>query len=126
MQNNAWYFVPGFDNLIVAVDHKPLLKLFGDRSLEDIHNPRLRHLKEETLRYQFKMVHVPGKKHRVADVICRHPIGEVMKMILSHYIASVKDDYLYSVMPVRSLEFLTIVNEIKDILYVDTITICEW
>ena len=32
----------GCSNLIIAVDHKPLLKLFGDRSLEDIPNTRLR------------------------------------------------------------------------------------
>ena len=43
------YFVLGCPNLIVAVDHKPLLKVFGNRSLEDINNPRLVSLKEKTL-----------------------------------------------------------------------------
>ena len=41
------YFVLGCQDLIVAVDHKPLLKLFGDRSLQDIPNTRLRNLKEK-------------------------------------------------------------------------------
>ena len=48
--DKARHFVLGCSDLIVAVDHKPLLKLFGDRSLEDIPNTRLRNLKEKTLR----------------------------------------------------------------------------
>ena len=43
----ARHFVLGCSDLIVAVDHKPLLKIFGDRSLEDIPNPRLLNLKEK-------------------------------------------------------------------------------
>ncbi|CAG2222072.1 unnamed protein product [Mytilus edulis] len=34
--DKARYFVLGCDDLIIAVDHKPLLKIFSDRSLEDI------------------------------------------------------------------------------------------
>ena len=45
------YFVPGCSALIVTVDHKPLLKIFRDRALEDILNTRLRNLKEKMLRY---------------------------------------------------------------------------
>ena len=41
------YFVLGCQDLIIAVDHKPLLKLFSDRSLEDIPNSRLHNLKED-------------------------------------------------------------------------------
>ena len=37
----ARYFVLGCNDLIIAVDHKPLLKVFGDRSLDDIPNSRL-------------------------------------------------------------------------------------
>ena len=39
--DKARYFVLGCDNLIIAVDHKPLLKIFTDRSFEDIANPVL-------------------------------------------------------------------------------------
>ena len=37
-------------DLLIAADHKPLLKIFGDRSPEAISNNRLRNLKEKTLR----------------------------------------------------------------------------
>ena len=73
--DKARHFVLGCTDLVIAVDHKPLLKLFGDRALEDILNPRLRNLKKKTLRYRFKMVHVPGIKNKVADGLSRHPIG---------------------------------------------------
>ena len=72
----AKYFVLGCPDLTIAVDHKPLLKLFGDRSLDDIPNSRLRNLKEKTLRYRFQMVHIPGAKHLAADGISRHPVKQ--------------------------------------------------
>ena len=74
--DKARYFVLGCDNLVIAVDHKPLLKLLGDRSLEDISNARLRNLKEKTLRYKFRMVHVPGVKNQAPDAMSRYPTGD--------------------------------------------------
>lgn len=62
--DKARHFVLGCTNLIIAVDHKPLVKIFGDRSLEQITNTRLRNLKEKTLRYKFKMIHIPGVKNK--------------------------------------------------------------
>ena len=73
--DKARFFVLGCDNLIIAVDHKPLLKIFGDRCLEDISNVRLRNLKEKTLRYRFQMVHISGVKNTAADAMSRHPTG---------------------------------------------------
>ena len=63
----------GCKDLIIAVDHKPLLKIFGNRSLNDIENPRLRNLKEKTLQFQFQMIHLPGVRNKAADAISRHP-----------------------------------------------------
>ena len=52
--DKARHFVLGCNDLIVAVDHKPLLKLFGDRSLEDISGRYPEHKAEEkTLRYRW-------------------------------------------------------------------------
>ena len=73
---NARHFVLGCSDLTIATDHKPLLKVFGDRSLEDIHNPRLIRLKEKTLQFRFKMVHIPGVKNAAADSVSRHPVGK--------------------------------------------------
>ncbi len=73
--DKARHFVLGCSDLVIAVDHKPLLKLFGDRSLEDIPNTRLRNLKEKTLRYRFRMVHIPGARNKTSDALSRHPSG---------------------------------------------------
>ena len=56
--DRARYFVLGYENLVIAVDHKPLLKILGDRSLEQIPNARLCNLKEKTLCYKFCLVHI--------------------------------------------------------------------
>ena len=74
--DKARYFVLGCKDLIIAVDHKPLLKMFSDRALDDISNNRLRNLKEKTLRYKFTMIHIPGVKNKAADTVSRHPTGD--------------------------------------------------
>lgn len=73
--DKARFFVLGCEDLILAVDHKPLLKILGNRSLDEISNGRLRNLKERTLRYRFRIVHVPGVRHKAADTISRRPTG---------------------------------------------------
>ncbi|XP_068205366.1 uncharacterized protein [Palaemon carinicauda] len=99
--NKTRFFVLGCPSLFIAVDPKPLLKVFDDRSFEDISNARLRNLKEKTLRYCFEMVHVPGTKHKAADTLSRHPRGNgpPMKLRLQDDIAfmhscsdEIKDD----------------------------------
>ena len=74
--DHARYFVLGCKDLVIATDHKPLIKVFEDRSL-DIPNNRLRNLKEKTLRYRFKMVYVPGRKHKATDAVSRKPAGTI-------------------------------------------------
>ena len=66
----------GCKDLIVATDHKPLLKILSDRHLHEIKNPRLFNLKEKTLPYRFKIVHIRGKQNLTADVISRYPSGD--------------------------------------------------
>lgn len=68
------YFTIGCDKLILGVDHKPLLKIFGDKELNDINNTRILNFKEKTLRWNFTVVHVPGDQHKVADATSRYPV----------------------------------------------------
>ena len=69
------YFTLGAPDLVLAVNHKPLLKILGNKGLQDIDNPRLENLKEKTLRYRFRCVHVPGRDHTGADFTSRYPSG---------------------------------------------------
>ena len=67
------YSTQGCDNLIVVTDHKPLVKIFGDRTLDAITNSRLFRLKQRTLPWCFDIRHLPGKFNYAADATSRHP-----------------------------------------------------
>ena len=64
-------FTLGCPDLLVEVDHKPLLDIFKDRDLSSITNPRIQNMKEDTQAWRFKMVHVPGKWTRGPDALSR-------------------------------------------------------
>ena len=67
-------FILGCPELILAVDHKPLVKIFNDRELESISNPRLLQLKQKTLMYTFRIIHIPGKSNDAPDALSRNPV----------------------------------------------------
>ena len=67
-------FVMGCPSLLVAVDHKPLVRIFNDRSLDEIKNPRLLKIREKTLMYRFKVIAIPGNQNHGADAISRIPL----------------------------------------------------
>ena len=67
------YFTQGCQYLTVVTDHKPLLKIFGDRTLDEIPNTRLFRLKQRTLPWHFQIEHMPGTTNSVADAMSRHP-----------------------------------------------------
>ncbi|CAC5397319.1 unnamed protein product [Mytilus coruscus] len=69
------YYVRGCKDLLVANDHKPLLKILNARSLTDIANRRLLKLKEKTLGYRFTITHVPGRNNLGPVAASRYPVG---------------------------------------------------
>ena len=68
----ARLFLLGCPNLTLVTDHKPLVKLFGNKELRDFLNPRLLAMKEKTLIYSFNVKYLPGKKNP-ADFLSRYP-----------------------------------------------------
>ena len=80
--DKAQFFVLGCSDLLIAVDHKPLLKVFGERSLEEITIARLLNLKKKPLRYRFRMVHISGVQHKVAVALSLHPCGPAEPALL--------------------------------------------
>ena len=71
------YFTQGCKDLLVVTDHKPLTKIFGDRTLDEIANTRLFRLKQRTLPWQFSIRHMPGKTNAFADAMSRYPAVEI-------------------------------------------------
>ena len=72
LENTKW-FTLGCKTLSVATDHKPLLKILGDKQLDEIHNHRLFRLKERTLKWTFSIHYVAGKTNYAADTTSRYP-----------------------------------------------------
>ena len=67
------FFMLGCHQLIVATNHKPLIKVFGDRNLKEIPNTRLFRLKQRTLLWHFSILHLPGKTNFAADAVSCYP-----------------------------------------------------
>ena len=67
-------FLQGNDNFEIVVDHKPLVKIFGDKSLHDIENPLLLNFKEKSLAFTFTMKYVKGIKNH-ANTLSRYPVN---------------------------------------------------
>ena len=70
------YFTLGCEKLIVITDHKPITKIFGDKALDDITNPRIFSMKQRTLPWKFTPVYLPGKGNHFADAASRYPAQE--------------------------------------------------
>ena len=56
-------------------------------------------LKEKTLGYRFRVIHIPGVKHRAADAISRHPTGEPVKMDLPDDVAPLQYEIISADLP---------------------------
>ena len=89
------FFTQGCDDLLVVTDHRPLVKIFGDRTLDKIAKTRLFRLKQRTLPWQFSIMHMPGTSNQAADAASRHPSPSIsintlgVKDQLEHNLAAV-------------------------------------
>ena len=75
-------FLLGCNNLTTVTDHKALTRIFRDRELKDIVNPRLLNLKEKTLMFTFHIKYLKGDTNCAADVLSHYPIlsGELEEL----------------------------------------------
>ena len=62
------FFTQGCDWLTVATDHKPLVSLLGQKSLDQVPNARLFRIKQRISMWKFRMIHF-------ADVTSRNPVS---------------------------------------------------
>ena len=86
------HFVLGCNDLILVVDHKPLLKILGDKKLDEIDNMRLLKLKEKTMAFKFQVVHCPGKFHKAADAGSRFPSEPAELFLKDEILAELVDE----------------------------------
>ena len=67
-------FLLGHPGFTIITDHRPLVKIFGEKELRNIDNPRLFKMKERTLMYRFNIRHIPGNKNTAANTLTRYPL----------------------------------------------------
>lgn len=79
------FFTQGCDDLLIVTDHKPLVKIFGDRTLDEITNTRLFRLKQRTLPWFFRIIHLSGKSNTAADAMSRYPSPLIDTQLLDHH-----------------------------------------
>lgn len=70
----AHLFLLSCRNLTFITDHRALTKIFGDKELKGINNPRILNLKERTMVYNFCIKYLKGKTYCAADALSRYPI----------------------------------------------------
>lgn len=62
--------------LIVASDHRRLVKILDYRKLKEISNPRFPDLNEYCLRHRYELVRPPGRYHQGSDAMSLYPVAE--------------------------------------------------
>jgi len=65
-------YVLGID-VTIETDHKPLLQLLQTKHFDEL-TPRLQGMRLKLMRYNYKLVHIPGKQLVLADSLSRNPI----------------------------------------------------
>lgn len=98
-------FLLGHPNLIVCVDHKPLLSIMGKQELADIPNPRLLDFKIKSLAFRFKPIHIPGKLHVTADAMSRRSDSPIATQIKAKPRSDILDPMANNVLPAYSNTF---------------------
>ena len=91
------YFTLGCDDLVITTDHKPLVRIFGDRSLDEISNPRIFRLKQRTLAWMFNVFHVPGKSIPASDTTSRNPAASTQDTAAPEWLNDKTVDHLHSI-----------------------------
>ena len=67
------FFTMGCRDLHIQTDHRALVKLLGDKNLDEMDNRRLINLKEKTMPWNFQISWVPGSAIPAPDATSRKP-----------------------------------------------------
>lgn len=66
-------FITGI-SVTLETDHKPLIQILQSKRLDEL-TPRLQRIRMRLMRYNYKVIYVPGKQLVLADCLSRNPIG---------------------------------------------------
>jgi hypothetical protein len=72
-------FLEGLPTFVLITDHRPLVPILNDYSLDKLDNPRLLRLRLQMTRFVFSTKWVPGKANLEADALSRAPTTRASK-----------------------------------------------
>ena len=68
------HFLEGLPSFEIVLDHRPLIPILNDYTLDQLDNQRLLHLRLKMSRFCFRARWVPGKENIEADALSRPPV----------------------------------------------------
>ena len=72
-------FLEGLPMFEVVLDHRPLIPILNDYTLDQLDNQRLLRLRLKMSRFSFRARWVPGKENIEADALSRSPVDQPTK-----------------------------------------------
>ena len=74
--NKCKYYLMGLPHFTVVIDHRPLVPVLNNYTLDAIENPRLQRLKEKIMGYVYTATWRKGKEHAIPDALSRAPVDQ--------------------------------------------------
>ena len=69
-------FLAGLPGFTVVTDHRPLLSILNEQTLDVVESPRIQRLKEKLSMYNFHVEWQQGTKHCIPDALSRFPVRD--------------------------------------------------
>ena len=69
-------YLAGMQHFDLVTDHKPLVPILNDYTLDMVETPRLQRLKEKLQLYSFTATWKKGKEHAIPDALSRAPVSD--------------------------------------------------
>ena len=73
------FYLTGLQHFSLVTDHRPLVPILNNYSLDAIENPRLQRLKEKISAFIFTATWRPGKQLCIPDALSRSPVSKPMR-----------------------------------------------
>ena len=74
--NKARLLLQGKRDVALVVDHRPLVPIVNEYTLDKVTNPRMQRLLEKLAPFHFVARYCPGKQHFAPDALSHHPVAK--------------------------------------------------
>ena len=86
---------------VIETDHKPLVSLFGGKNLDSL-PPRILRFRLRLARFQYSIVHVPGKSLCTANALSRSPVSTLENTSIQEEAETIMEDSISQLLASKS------------------------